>query len=173
MSNLEWAKREVELACQKENPNRKDGEFDYGCACYESALKAFESLCEDGHSGLSISQTAAILNRLISGRTLTPIEGTDDEWGPASHYDPGVTSYQCNRMGSLFKEVYSDGTVKYHDNDYVGGKIYNHYPDPMSPPYKYNALRRITMNASNTDEQISQKSHIDLCRECMRRFSMG
>lgn len=26
---------------------------------------------------------------------------------------------QCNRMGSLFKEVYSDGTVKYHDNDYV------------------------------------------------------
>lgn len=119
MSNLEWAKREVELACQKENPNRKDGEFDYGCACYESALKAFESLCEDGHSGLSISQTAAILNRLISGRTLTPIEGTDDEWGPAGHYDPGVTSYQCNRMGSLFKEVYSDGTVKYHDNDYV------------------------------------------------------
>lgn len=49
-------------------------------------------------------------------------------------------------------------------------KIYNHYPDPMSPPYKYNALRRITMNASNTDEQISQKSHIDLCRECMCDF---
>lgn len=22
MSNLEWAKREVELACQKENPNK-------------------------------------------------------------------------------------------------------------------------------------------------------
>lgn len=78
MSNLEWAKREVELACQKENPNRKDGEFDYGCACYESALKAFESLCEDGHSGLSIGQTAAILNRLISGRR----EASKDEKGP-------------------------------------------------------------------------------------------
>lgn len=119
MKNSEWAKREVEFACQKENPNRKDGEFDYGCACYESALKAFESLCDDGHSGFSISQTAAILNRLISGRPLTPIEGTDDEWGPAIHYKPDVTSYQCNRMPSLFKEVYSDGTVKYHDNDYV------------------------------------------------------
>lgn len=55
MSNmLDWAKREVEIACKKENPNRKEGEFDYGCACYESALKAFESLCDDGHSGFSI-----------------------------------------------------------------------------------------------------------------------
>lgn len=43
MSNmLDWAKREVEIACKKENPNRKEGEFDYGCACYESAIKAFE-----------------------------------------------------------------------------------------------------------------------------------
>lgn len=41
MSNmLDWAKREVEIACKKENPNRKEGEFDYGCACYESAIKA-------------------------------------------------------------------------------------------------------------------------------------
>ena len=40
----EWARREVEIACQKENPNRKGDEFDYGCACYVSALKAFESL---------------------------------------------------------------------------------------------------------------------------------
>ena len=43
MSNmLDWAKREVEIACKKENPNRKESEFDYECACYESALKAFE-----------------------------------------------------------------------------------------------------------------------------------
>ena len=45
---LDWAKREVEIACKRENPNRKEGKFDYGCACYASALKAFESLCEDG-----------------------------------------------------------------------------------------------------------------------------
>lgn len=43
MSNmLDWAKREVEIACKKENPNRKESEFNYECACYESALKAFE-----------------------------------------------------------------------------------------------------------------------------------
>lgn len=136
MKDLEWAKREVELACQKENPNRKDGEFDYDCACYESALKAFESLHGNDHSAFSISQAdairfrwdpfraIAILNRLISGRPLTPIEGTDDEWGPACHYgrhpySSGVTTYQCNRRSSLFKEVYLDGTVKYYDNKYV------------------------------------------------------
>lgn len=79
MSNmLDWAKREVEIACNKENPNRKEVEFDYGCACYESALKAFESLCDDGHSGFSIKMTQAILNRLLDGKPLTPIEDTDD-----------------------------------------------------------------------------------------------
>ena len=59
---LEWAKKEVEIACKRENPNRKKGEFDYGCACYESALKAFESLTEDNHSGYSIGITKNILN---------------------------------------------------------------------------------------------------------------
>ena len=27
---LNWAKREVAIACKKENPNKKNGEFDYG-----------------------------------------------------------------------------------------------------------------------------------------------
>lgn len=63
-SNMElWAEREVEIACKHEAPDRKPGEWDYGCACYESALKAFQSLCEDGHSGFSISMTKFILNR--------------------------------------------------------------------------------------------------------------
>lgn len=78
MKMSEWAKREVEIACKKENSDRKEGEFDYGCACYESALKAFNSLLEDGHSGYSIGFTKNILNRLIDGQPLTPIEDTDD-----------------------------------------------------------------------------------------------
>ena len=57
MTMSEWAKREVEIACKKENPDRKEPESDYGCACYESALKAFNSLLEDGHSGYSIGFT--------------------------------------------------------------------------------------------------------------------
>lgn len=118
MSMMDWAKREIEIACEKENPNRKEGEFDYGCACYESALKAFESLCEDGHSGFSIKMTQAILNRLIDGKPLTPIEDTDDVWEECSRPKDGPKVYQCKRMSSLFKDVYEDGTVKYSDNNY-------------------------------------------------------
>lgn len=114
---LNWAKKEVELACKRENPERKEGEFDYGCACYESALKAFESLCEDEHSGFSIKMTQTILNRLINFQPLTPIEDTDDIWHKVGDEDD-CTSYQCKRMCSLFKNVYTDGTVKYSDNNY-------------------------------------------------------
>lgn len=122
MSNiLDWAKREVEIAYKTENPNRKEGEFDYECACYESALKAFESLCEDDHSGFSIRMTQAILNRLINGKPLTPIEDTDEVWSDISDMSDlkgEERIYQCKRMFSLFKYVYADGTVKYEDNNH-------------------------------------------------------
>lgn len=111
---LDWAKREVELACKRENPERKEGEFDYGCACYESALKALKSLYEDEHSAFSIKMTQSILNRLINVQPLTPIEDTDDIWNKVDN-TLGITTYQCKRMYSLFKDVYTDGTVKYSD----------------------------------------------------------
>ena len=119
MNMTEWAKREVEIACKRENPNRKEGEFDYGCACYESALKAFNSLMEDGHSGMSIGFTKNILVKLIEGRPLTPIEDTEDIWKNVTgemHYDHEL--YQCERMFSLFKYVYPDGTIRYSDNNH-------------------------------------------------------
>ena len=120
-SNMEvWAENEVALACKHENPNRKDEEWDYDCACYESALKAFRSLCEDGYSGFSIGLTKAILNRLIDHKALLPIEDTEDVWNDISDVsglNGEKVSYQCKRMSSLFKDVYADGTVKYHDND--------------------------------------------------------
>ena len=119
MSLVEWAKREVEIACKRENPERKEGEFDYGCACYESALKAFESLCEDGHSGMSIRFTKAILDQLIDVRPLSPIEDTDDVWREGLRLvGQNYTTYQCNRMSAFFKYVYDDGRVRYYSNDY-------------------------------------------------------
>ena len=124
MSMSDWAKREVEIACKHENPNRKEGEWDYGCACYESALKAFNSLMKDGHSGMSIELTKQILNRLIDGKPLTPIEDTDDIWEDPNEWlnnGYGVKSYHCKRMSSLFKDVYPNGTVKYTDVDRVIG----------------------------------------------------
>ena len=114
---LDWAKKEVEIACNKENPDRKENEFDYGCACYASALKAFESLCNDNHSGYSIRITQMILNRLIDGYPLTPIEDTNDIWNLCCEYDINTKMYQCTRMSSLFKYVYTDGTILYSSND--------------------------------------------------------
>lgn len=118
MSMTDWAKREVEIACKREKENNEeDGMWDYGCACYESALKAYNSLMEDGHSGYSIGMTKYILMRLIDGRPLTPIEDTDDIWNEVSLFREGEKSYQCKRMYSLFKRVKEDGTVRYRDND--------------------------------------------------------
>ena len=129
MRMLEWAKREVEIACKNENPDRKEGEFDYGCACYEGALKAFETLCNQGHSGMSIKLTQSILNRLIDGRPLTPIEDTPDVWNDITELkEDGTVEYQCNRMSSLFKKVHTDGSVEYTDV----GRVYGvdiHNPD--------------------------------------------
>lgn len=113
----EWARKEVELACKKENPDRKDWQFDYGCACYESALKAFECLMEDGHSGMSFGFTKNILIRLMDGNPLTPIEDTEDAWNMVEFDRYEFTSYQCKRKSSLFKDVYADGTIKYKDVD--------------------------------------------------------
>lgn len=122
-----WAENEVAIACRREKPDRKDGEWDYGCACYESALKAFRSLCADGHSGFSIELTKAILNRLINNKPLLPIEDTDEVWSDISDMiglKGEERNYKCKRMSSLFKDVYADGTVKYRDvNRYYGVNI--------------------------------------------------
>lgn len=120
MSMMDWAEREIKIACERERDNAPNGEWDYGVACYESAFKAFKSLCGDEHSGMSIGITKQILNRLIDGRPLTPIEDTDDVWHQCNRGDTDKKiTYQCNRMSSLFKNVYPDGTVKYHDVDRV------------------------------------------------------
>lgn len=117
MGMLDWAKKEVEIACKRENPGRKDGEWDYGCACYESALKAYESLCNDGHSGYSFGFTKNILIRLMDGNPLTPIEDTDDIWNTCGTDEDGTTTYQCSRKSALFKKVHKDGTVDFSDVD--------------------------------------------------------
>lgn len=78
-------------------------------------MKAFESLLEDGHSGMSIGFTKAILNRLIDGKPLTAIEDTEDVWTNEYTFKDGITTYQCKRMSSLFKYVYPDGMIKYRD----------------------------------------------------------
>ena len=81
----EWAEREIEIACKKENPNWDGKSFDYGCSCYQSALKAYKRLCEDEHSEFSFNLTKNVLIRLINGLPLMPI--TDDDF---TNVEPGI-----------------------------------------------------------------------------------
>ena len=127
MRMSDWAKREVEIACKKENPNWDGESFDYGCACYQSALKAYQSLCEDEHSGMSFSITKDILIRLMNGNPLTPI--TDEDFFIESDMPLESEEYlkerglksdlQCPRKSSLFRKETIDGKVSYTDVDRV------------------------------------------------------
>lgn len=120
---LKWAEEEVRLACEEEKSNN-DELVDYGCACYEGALEAFKVLCKQGHSEFSIKITQGILNRLIDGKPLIPINDSDFFEGQEKmiqsdeNYlkDHNLKSdLQCPRMTSLFRKETLDGRVSYTD----------------------------------------------------------
>ena len=127
MTTREWAEREIEIACKQENPNWDGKSFDYGCACYQSALKAYKCLSEDDHSGASFNLTKNILIRLMEGLPLKPI--TDDDFtsvepeiweSPEFLKEHGLKSdLQCPRMSSLFREETLDGKITYSDVERV------------------------------------------------------
>lgn len=114
MSMYEWAKKEVELV--KKSSATQDQDFNYVGECCDSALKAYKSLCDDGHSGSSFEITAGILKRLLKAEPLTPIYDESDVWNEvAGIEEDDAKIYQCKRMSSLFKYVYPDGRVEYND----------------------------------------------------------
>ena len=165
MSMLEWAKREVEIASKRERGDKPESEWDYGCACYSGALEAFEVLCKQGHSGMSIGITKQILNRLIEGKPLTPIEDTEDVWNSVIDRRENFTEYQCKRMSALFKRVYDDGRITYSDVDrivcvdmhsgatYTSGLVRGVVSDmyPITMPYMPTAPYRVYCEDYLTD----------------------
>lgn len=133
MNMIEWAENEIRIALARENEN--DSFYQYVKACHESALKAYKSLCGDGHSGMSISITKNILDRLVEHKPLTPIEDTEDVWTEKfwKREDDQNRLYQCNRMTCFWKHVYPDGTIIYSDNERVCGVNMN------NPEYTYHS----------------------------------
>ena len=128
-----WAKQEIEIACKNENPNWDGESFDYGISCYQSALKTYEFLLKDGHSGTSIQFTKNILARLIDGKPLSVI--TDEDFNNTKCLDNkgylrkrGLKSNkQCPRMSSLFRKESLTGVITYTDVDRCYGiEIDNH-----------------------------------------------
>ena len=115
MSTDIWAKREVELAKNEALKSGADNcSAHYICECLNSALKAFNSLREDGHSGASMEQMLMFLQRLVRGLPLTPID-EDTTWVKSSVSESGTITYQCARMTSLFKDVDREGNITYSD----------------------------------------------------------
>lgn len=117
--SMSWAEQEVALACAKEREMAKEkGEERDGIACYESALRAYQSLMRDSKDQFYITVAKGILNRLIDGKCLSPIEDTPDVWEDISEGYPKENThkhYQCKRMSALFKDVAPDGSVTYSD----------------------------------------------------------
>ena len=168
-----WAEKEVEIACKRERElSGSTDEWVYGCACYDSALKAYRSLMEDGHSGMSIGLTQQILNRLLESKPLTPIEDTEDDWYEVSQFNGSdeelASHYQCKRMSSLFKYVSSDGSVSYKDiNAYTFIYVDNpnvawhnsflsevlHEMFPITMPYYPEGTRKVFCKELLTDSQ--------------------
>ena len=118
MSLVQWAENEIKL--KKEFEGKEAGGWtSYVNGCLDSALKAYKSLCEDGHSGMSFSITRSILEMLMHDIPLTPIEDVPESWSDS--YSMGksdkVKHFQCVRRSSLFKEIDENGKVSYHDID--------------------------------------------------------
>lgn len=124
MSMSDWAAEEVRIACERRRAAIIDTECDvdaetleYAEGCYQSALKAYNALCDDEHSGMSFHVTVDILKRLCSGYPLTPIEDVDNVW-ELVHETPTELKYQCRRMHSLFKTVSKEtGSVQFCDHN--------------------------------------------------------
>lgn len=119
MTTEQWAKNEVAIAMDKERKAAdKEGSIGLGyvSACYQSALKAYQCMCEDDHSGMSWSITANLLIRLLREAPLTPIEEDEDCWDSKDSLNGDE---QCLRRFSLFRKKQPDGTYKYHDIDLV------------------------------------------------------
>lgn len=119
MSMTEWAEEEVRIACErfrKEADGDEKPTAEYECSCLESALKAYKSIMEDGHSGASYGLTINILKRLLDEYPLTPIEDAPDIWEEVPATGSNCLMYQCKRLSSLFKDIDTEtGEVSYHD----------------------------------------------------------
>lgn len=112
-----WGENEINKWIQESSSDALLGEFNE--AASKSIFKSYKTLCENEHSVLSRDIAVNMLDRLCKHLPLTQIEDTDDIW--IKNITCNVKgenlkiAYQCKRMPALFKEVYSDGRIKYRD----------------------------------------------------------
>ena len=80
----------------------------------KNALEILKCYTDYPHDNVTLSNTQYIVNRLLSGRPLTPIEESDN-WTQIEYKDKCCKAFKCDRMSSLIKFIYENGDVKYSD----------------------------------------------------------
>lgn len=115
MRDIEWVKNEIELALLKDDNLLKK--------CYKTILKIFKLLNADKFSWEETVFIRRVIDALFNRYPLTPIEDNDDEWTECFDIDenPAVKVFQHKRRGSLWKDVFPNGTIKYKDNERARG----------------------------------------------------
>ena len=124
MAMAEWARKEIEIVKESRKKNKTaDDSFSldgYVDMCYASALKAYETLIADDHSGMSYGITRNILIRLLNELPLSPVEDIPESWSCISDEEDdkkGIERYECIRRCSLTKEINKNGETSYYDRD--------------------------------------------------------
>lgn len=124
-STTERVRKEVEYAIEcerKEAGDLNDYSFiDYIIECYRSALRAYETMAVDGHSGMSWGLTRQIFGRLAEGKPLKRLNSYHDrveEWEERSEwaFDDEVV-FSNTRYPSLSYLRGVNGKELYHDTD--------------------------------------------------------
>lgn len=137
MKNEELARAEKEIKLWKKKS--KIGNKKFRDIIGGVALNIYKYINETGEFKFFIKdQLMYLLDGMFDGKPLIPLTGEDDEWKPAyGRLKNGVVinaKYQNTRYNDLFKDVYDDGTVIYHDNNRV--TCY----DPIMEKYFYLGL---------------------------------
>lgn len=119
-------RKEVEYAIECERNSaveENDYSFlDYVVECYRSALRAYETMAADGHSGMSWGLTRQIFNRLAEGKPLKKLNSYDErpeEWVSSDIIPDSFGMLYNNRYPSLCCKVTENGNVYSDCNRWV------------------------------------------------------
>lgn len=123
---MEWAKEELSLLVKNNDSIQNEINNDI--------IELVEVFAKQGHSGFTASYTLGILNRLLSWKPITPLTGSDDEWGEV--FDNESNTQQNKRCSSVFRKNFDNSTAYYLDGKVFsddGGKTWFTSRDSRTP----------------------------------------
>lgn len=133
-NKMDWAREQCRLyVCNCYDPEEQA----YRQLCCESALKVYEALLNDGHSGMSWGIVSGILKTLLDDKPLVKVEDKESQWAFSDIQHDGVTFYNHKYYPKLHKSIDSDGTVHFTCIDRV---VCHQIESPNRGPVFYNGF---------------------------------